>query len=44
MGRNLCFHLKAEGEFSVLPKEYSSTFKEVLEYFRGSTSVLPKKY
>lgn len=29
---------------SVLSKEYSSTVKGVLQYFQGSTPVLPRKY
>ena len=30
--------------FSVLPRKYSSTVKGVLQYFQGSTPVLPRKY
>jgi hypothetical protein len=29
---------------SVLPRKYSSTVKGVLQYFQGSTPVLPRKY
>lgn len=29
---------------SVLPRKYSSTVKGVLQYFQGSTLVLPRKY
>lgn len=37
MGRNLCFHLKAEGEIL-------STSEGVLLYFQGSTRILSGMY
>ena len=33
-----------EYPYLVLPRKYSSTVKGVLQYFQGSTPVLPRKY